>query len=207
MSTKLKAKDIANMVMPALTPRLESEGFQSYKEKQFIKISEGIVFYISFQLNKNNMYIWSAAYPLCQHRLWFGSGFLVKKFPENEGGLKVDTEEDIKFVLGKLANGLDNIFEFFKERQSVDAVEEKISKDGKLGHLLIKGICLAAMNKPDDAKIFLEKFILSGVGLIDDKDGVENLLAAISDGSHLELLEANKAANIKKLRLKKFLPK
>lgn len=207
MPTNLKAKDIANMIILSLAPKIESEGFQSYKAKQFVKMNDEVLLYINFLPYKNDIHIWYSVYPLCEHEIWLGAGVVADRFPKNEGGLKANTEEEIKIVLGELDKGLTDVFEFFRGRLNIHNIEKSISETEKVFSLLVKGVCLAYLGKPQEAKLFIDKFIDSGMRGGESRSGAEKLLAALADGTYQKLLEANKAANIKKLRLKKFLAK
>jgi hypothetical protein len=205
MVNSLKAKDIGDSLYESIIPSLESVGFKTYKPKQLIKLNYNVLQYFKLFPNKNDIYLWCAAYPLIQNDIWLGSGVVAERFPEVEGELKVSDSASLKKGVEYVVNRLPDVINFFEDRSTLEGIEKLIPSNAKVFPLLVKGFCLSSLRKDDEARVFLTKFIDSGIDLGESRSGAEKLLASISEGNSKELLEENRINNIKKLRLKKFL--
>lgn len=205
MAESLKAKDIGNALLESIYPALESEGFKSYKPKQLVKLNDDVLLYFQLFPNKNDIYLWCVAYPLSHNDIWFGSGVVAERFPEDEGALKVSDSNSLKRVVDCVVNRLPDVIKFFEDRSTLEGIENSIPSDAKVFPLLVKGFCLSSLGRSDEARLFLTKFIDSGIGLGESRSGAEKLLTSISEGNSRELLEENRINNIKKLRLKKYI--
>ena len=205
MSDKFSAKEISDITMTHVRPILELNGFRHYKGKSFVKVSGDILFLIGLYPYKKDYYIWYAVYPLCEYKIWLGSASIAGRFPSKNEPIKVETKADLQKSLEIVKSYFPRIFEFFSHRSNIEKLESAITDNDKVFPLLVKGICLAYLDKPEEAKLYLQKFLDSGFFGGDCREGAEKLMAAISDGSYREFLEINKNDNIKKLRLKKFL--
>lgn len=207
MSHKFNWKSIADEILEAFSPELEKGEFRYYKPKQYIKIKEGLVFFIELNLTKSDPNIWVAVYPLCEPNLWLGSAIVAKRFPGNEGDLKTDSDEQGRLTKETLFRSLSDVFDFFNKNKTIEDLHNNMLVNDNLGSCLVRGICLAAMGDLDGAKTLLNKVYLSGVGLIGQRDGVENLLKSMALGHEgcQDFLRNSQEENIKKLRLKKYI--
>jgi len=203
--TTIKAKEIADIVMAEFTPRIEAQGFQSYKGKQFVKVNDELLCLVELHPGKSDFYLWYAIYPLCDYKVWLGSASVCGRYPEEDGGIKVNTKDDLNAAISGLNSQIQTAFDFFKSRSSIVGLEKNISSDAKLFPLLTKGYCLASLGQIEKAKTCIKPFLDSGLRGGDAREGAELLMAAFDDGTYKELLEKNRADNIKKLRLKKFM--
>ena len=203
--TTLKAKEIADIVMAEFTPRIEAQGFQSYKGKKFIKVNDELLCLVELNPGKSDFYLWYAIYPLCDYKIWLGSASVSGRYPKEDGGVKVTTEDELNAAISGLDSQIQIAFDFFNSRSSIVNLEKNISADAKLFPLLTKGYCLASLGQIEKAKACIKPFLDSGLRGGDAREGSELLMAAFEDGTYKELLEKNKADNIKKLRLKKFI--
>lgn len=201
----LKAKEIADIVMSEFTPRIEAQGFQSYQGKKFIKVTDELLCLVELNPGKSDFYLWYAIYPLCDYKIWLGSAVICGRYPEEHNGLKVNTADDLNAAISGLDSQMQVAFDFFESRSSIVSLEKSIPADAKIGPLIVKGYCQAILGHAEEAKVYLKPFLDSGIRGGDTQEGVELLMKAFEDGTYKELLEKNKADNIKKLRLKKFM--
>lgn len=205
MTERPKEKDIADAILEPISAALQHLGFKQYKPKQFVKPKEDVLLFFQLFPNKNNVYLWCAVYPLCQNDIWFGAGAVAERFPEMEGALKVVDSDSLSRAVNSIANKLPDIIQYLDNRSTLEKLEKSIPNDAKAFPLLVKAFCLSGLGYNDEAKPFLKKFIDSGVDLRESRSGAEKLLASINAGDSSEILEENRANNIKKLRLKKFI--
>jgi len=205
MSDSLKAKDIADALLVSVSPLLESEGFKEYKPKQLIKLNENVLLHVQLFPNKNDVYLWCAAHPLCQNNISLGSGVVAERLPEEEGVLKVNSQDSLDGVVEYLINRLPDLLQFLNDRFTIEGIEKSISNNAKVFPLLAKGFCLSSLGNNESAQSFIMKFMDSGLDLGESRSGAKQLLTSISEGSTKELLKENRNNNIKKLRLKKYI--
>jgi len=205
MSGGLKANDIANALLVSLSPLLESEGFKKYKPKQFVKLNEDVLLHVQIFPNKNDVYLWCAAHPLCQNNISLGSGIVAERFPEKEGFLKVDGQDSLDGVIEYMINRLPDLFQFLNDRFTMEGIEKSISDNAKAFPLLVKGFCLSSLGRYESSQAFIMKFINSGLDIGESRSGAKQLLNSLSEGRTKEVLEENRSNNIKKLRLNKYI--
>ena len=69
---------------------LLEKGFKKHKTKDFIAVKKDMVFVVSFQGIKNDIYLWYCISPLCLPNLWINRGFhpAAGRFPEVENTLQ-----------------------------------------------------------------------------------------------------------------------
>ncbi|MCP4976199.1 MAG: hypothetical protein GY931_08565 [Maribacter sp.] len=198
-------KELSNVLELRLTKTIEESGYNNYKPKQFIKVNNEVLMVIRLFFSKADIYIWHALYPLCENDLSLGSGTIAGRFPIEENTLNIQEFENFDISAKCLDEGLHDIIQFQKNRSTVSQIERSIPSNAKPLPLFVKGFCLAAQGKYQESKRFIDSFMMFGLNFGESKKGAERLLASFLDGSTESLLENNKASNIKKLRLKKYL--
>ena len=183
---------------------LTDYGFKLYKSKKYIQVRDDMVFLISFEGKKKDIYIWHAVYPLAQPNISLGKawGKYAGRVPELEGQLSITDSSPIEHVSANLAELITStIIPIFTSIQSLRDTADSFSPGSPSAFSYFalgdyhKGIELLykykafreAMSKHTTVEPEIAEFINN-----------------VSPSNINQLLESFRNNNIKKLRLSSF---
>lgn len=184
---------------------LSEHGFREYKKKQYILIKEDVVFYLTFQGSKKDIYIWYSIYPLCMPKIRLGVGWgnCSGRIPEAENELSIKDDTEIINASTYLKVNVENTFL---------PLVSKITSIKDIANMYIAGypagisyLAMGDFNKGikllNDYKDFKESF---GSNVLIE-DGVLDFINNASPDNIESMLEKERQQNIKKLRLRKYI--
>lgn len=184
---------------------LEREGFSEYKNSHFIQIRDEIIFYVSLQGRKKDIYVWYAIYPLSLPNIWFGNGFgkCAGRIPARENALSIESAKDVQAASSKLNEILTK--ELFPKLRKIKSLEDIADK-----YLpwYPSAFTYLAMGNFDKGILLLNEYVEFKRSLYDNaeiEDEVEQFLNTATKENVSGLLDTARENNIKKLRLRKFL--
>ena len=184
---------------------LEQVGFFEYKKRQYICVRSDMIFYVSFQGRKKDIYIWYAIYPLSLPNICFGSGFgkCSGRIPKNENEISISSENDASITASKLNEIL--ITELIPKFRSIKSISD-IADDFLPWYP--SAFAYFAMGNYEKGMLLLKDYAefkngLSEYSMVEEE--VELFMNNATPESINSLLENERQNNIKKLKLRKYL--
>ena len=164
-----------------------------------------MIFYLTFQGRKKDIYIWYSIYPLCMPQIWLsvGWGNCSGRIPEMENELSIKDDSEILKASTCIKEKIENSFL---------PLVSKIASIKDITNMYIAGypagisyLAMGDFNKGikllNDYKDFKESF---GSNVLIE-DGVLEFINNASPDNIESMLEKERQQNIKKLRLRKYI--
>ena len=192
--------------MRPLAPELEKRGYGQYRGKQFLKISGGILRSIAVYPNKNDAYVWYGAFPLCQHDLWLGWSASGGRFPKRTGALTIQAQEDVQPSIESLMRGVIKSVRILNRIGDIAQYREMLLDQDSQYRRLALAYCHAHVGDFDKARDCARRFLDDGRVTIKTAVSAEALIEAVEDGEVPDLLRQTTEDNIRRLRLRRYLP-
>jgi len=184
---------------------LENNGFKPYKKNQYVLIRDDMLFYLSFQGKKKDIYIWYAVYPLCLPNISFGSGWgkSAGRKPEKENELFINKETEISNVSKNLSSIVkDEYLPFITQIHSLKDIAEMYSPWHAAGFsFLALGEYKKGINYLKEYKKFKES--LSEYSTVEKE--IDDFINNAQEANIDSLLEHQRKLNISKLRLSRYI--
>ncbi len=205
--TKIAQKDINDAVMGAVTPLLEERGYQLYSGKQFLSISGDVIRNVAIYPNKNNAYVWYGAFPLCEQNLWMGWSTTGGRIPEEHAGLTIPDAESLESAVGAMCDAVIESMQRMDRITDIQAFAEILSAQDSPNRALAKAYCLAYLGDAHGAAANAGQYLDEGPRSLKAAASAEALVQAAEGEAIPELIRKSTISNVRRLRLKRFLPK
>ncbi len=206
MTNRLSQKDINDLALQALAPEFEKRGYQQYRGKQFLRISGGILRYVGVYPNKNDAYVWHGAFPLCQHDLWLGWSASGGRFPKKVGGLTVPDMDSMRPAIDALRRAVIKSLRILNRHKDAEHYAAWLTENDSPYRALALAYCLASVGDVVGASNSAMRFLDEGKPNIKTVVSAEALIEAVEDGEVADLLRQTTEDNIRRLRLRRYLP-
>ena len=185
---------------------LEKAGFYPVKNHVFYRVSDEVFQNVSFQGQKNDIYIWFNAIPLALPNFWPNTGWgpASGRFPEQEGELFVNDAIDVGSVSLKLKElNKDVVIPHLKPLQTLELLEAEFDNVALPATGYPKAVCNFLMAQYDRGRQILEQYI-SWCRLFSNDEAAETLLRQTDEEIMISLAK-HREKNVKKYHLTKLL--
>jgi hypothetical protein len=186
---------------------LEKLGFNEFKPHEFKRVINDVLFTISFQGKKKDVYIWYAMYPLAMPDIWcaMGYGNSSGRLPEEENTISVRNEDDIDCAQVKLLSIFENeLVPILNSVKKASDLSSLLKSDGRPLMEYPRAFCLFQMECYEEAFAALETVNkIEGMSLTDERAHI-GALTSLKSADIPSEIEKIMNININKLRLREL---
>lgn len=190
---------------------LLSLGFSKYKKNKYVMVNSDILYYLSFEGKKKNIYIWYVFHPLSLPELWPSEGWpdAAGGIPHNE--LSIESDDDIPVIQQCLKDHLTkSLPTLLKKAENLIGLSEMYNLEKLPKGNYPKLICYLSAKKYEQAKV-INKWLIDNYNEHPQGDDVKEVLDSLLKLENNEEIEQwlnmKKEQNIRKLNLVRLFKK
>jgi len=181
---------------------LREDGFLSIKPHTFGRIRSSILQIVTFQGQKNDIYVWANSLPLALPDLHPSAGWknAARRWPAAEGEVTCRDPSELRQVAKHLAALCRHeVLPYCGELSALDRLSDAFSEDITLSAALPKAFCHFHQGDYLGGRQCLERFLLDPIDRLAKRDARRYI--SYSDKELADALQAEVRANVKKHKL------